>query len=60
MGHRRVLQITRRAGVPLIINDRVDVAMAIGAGTVQYVTIQYVTVVHYSTVQCNKVTTITL
>jgi thiamine-phosphate diphosphorylase len=26
-----VLQITRRAGVPLIINDRVDVAMAIGA-----------------------------
>jgi thiamine monophosphate synthase len=31
---RRVLQITRRAGVPLIINDRVDVAMAIGAGTV--------------------------
>ena len=30
---RRVLQITKRAGVPLIINDRVDVAMAIGAGT---------------------------
>jgi hydroxymethylpyrimidine kinase/phosphomethylpyrimidine kinase/thiamine-phosphate diphosphorylase len=28
---RRVLQITRRAGVPLIINDRVDVALAIGA-----------------------------
>ena len=31
---RRVLRITRRAGVPLIINDRVDVALAIGAGKI--------------------------
>ena len=29
-----MLAITRRAGVPLIINDRVDVAMAIGAGVI--------------------------
>lgn len=28
---RAVLQVTRRAGIPLIINDRVDVALAIGA-----------------------------
>lgn len=28
---RRLLEITRRAGVPLIVNDRVDIAMAVGA-----------------------------
>lgn len=28
---RRMLDVTRRAGVPLIINDRADIAMAIGA-----------------------------
>ena len=31
---RRLLLITRKAGVPLIINDRVDVAMAIDAGPI--------------------------
>lgn len=28
---RRVIEITRRAGVPLIVNDRADIALAIGA-----------------------------
>lgn len=28
---RRVLRVTGRAGIPLIVNDRVDVALAIGA-----------------------------
>ena len=28
---RRLLEITRRAGVPLIVNDRVDIALAVGA-----------------------------
>lgn len=28
---RRLLDVTRRAGVPLIVNDRTDIAMAIGA-----------------------------
>jgi thiamine-phosphate diphosphorylase / hydroxyethylthiazole kinase len=28
---QEVLEVTRRRGVPLIINDRVDVALAIGA-----------------------------
>lgn len=31
---RRLLEITRRAGVPLIVNDRADIAMAIGAAGV--------------------------
>jgi Thiamine monophosphate synthase len=34
--YRRLLLITKKAGVPLIINDRVDVAMAIGAGSTLY------------------------
>ncbi|MBM3469889.1 MAG: thiamine phosphate synthase [Armatimonadetes bacterium] len=28
---RRLLEITRRAGAPLIVNDRVDIALAVGA-----------------------------
>ena len=28
---QRIVEVTRRAGVPLIVNDRVDVALAVGA-----------------------------
>lgn len=33
---RRVKVITKRAGVPLIINDRIDVALAIDAGKLSF------------------------